>query len=131
MNILSLTCCIPGDSLLGRWRRVVGKIDALGDVVLKTLVGSLEELLLGIVCLAHHIDGLLNAVGLLRVSVAVFRHQGRTYAELDGDGEELNADSLRNLFATRHAREVDVAGLDNTRLALCGLENSLREARKY
>ena len=53
----------------------------------------------------------LGCVGLV---LADFRCRGKTHAKLDGNGEVLNANSLCDLLTTRHAREVDVAGLDDT-----------------
>lgn len=51
-----------------------------------------------------------------------------TYAELDGDGEEVNASLLRDLLTTGNTGEVDVGGLDKALGALGGLEELLSEA---
>lgn len=47
---------------LSRW--VVDKLNALGNVALKTLVTSLEELLLVVIDTANDVDRLLGSVGL-------------------------------------------------------------------
>ena len=49
-------------------RRVVGEVNALLDIALEVLVGHLEELLLLVVGLADHVNGLLGATSLSRVS---------------------------------------------------------------
>lgn len=51
-----------------------------------------------------------------------------TYTKLDGDREEVAADLLGDGLASRDARQVDIAGLDETLLALDGLEDLLGEA---
>ena len=48
-----------------------------------------------------------------------------TYSELDGDGEEVDSDLLSNLLTTWNTREVDIARLDETLLALDSLEQLL------
>lgn len=52
-----------------------------------------------------------------------------TYAELDGDGEELAASLLSNSSAAGDTGEIDEAGLNKALLALDGLEDLLGEAR--
>lgn len=54
-----------GISLL---RRVVDKVNALLDVALEVLVAGLEELLLLVVRLADHINGVLSAGGLEKLA---------------------------------------------------------------
>jgi hypothetical protein len=51
------------------------------------------------------------------------------YSKLDGDGEEVDASLLRNLLAAGDTGQVDVARLDQTLLALEGLEDLLSKAR--
>lgn len=93
-------------------RRVADELNALLNVALKVLVAGLEELLLGVVRLGDDVDGLLGTVG----------------TELDGHGEELNAGGLDDGITALDTREVDERGLDNTLLALGGLQQLLGEA---
>jgi hypothetical protein len=58
------------------------------------------------------------------------RLRGTTYAELDGDGEEVDASLLADLLAARNAGEVDVAGLDEALDASGSLEELLGEPRR-
>lgn len=51
-----------------------------------------------------------------------------TYAELNGDGEEVSANLLGNGVTTRDAGEVDIARLNQTLLALDSLDDLLGEA---
>jgi hypothetical protein len=51
-----------------------------------------------------------------------------TYTKLNGDGEEVKTSGLGDGISTLNTREVDVAGLDNTLLALGGLDDLLGEA---
>lgn len=51
-----------------------------------------------------------------------FTHASRTYTELDGDREELNARLLGDLSATGDTRQVDIAGLDKALATSNGLE---------
>lgn len=53
-----------------------------------------------------------------------------TYAKLDGHGEEVAADRLRDVGTARDAGKVDEAGLDKALGALDGLEELLSEAEK-
>src|SRR5690349_936982 len=85
-------------------RRVLGELDALGDVALQAVVASLEQLLLVVVGTADDVDGLL----------------GTARAKLNGNGEEVGASGLSNGITTLDTREVDKAGLDKALLALGG-----------
>jgi hypothetical protein len=96
--------------LLGRG--VLGELNTLGDVALEALVASLEKLLLGGVGGADHVVSLLDAI----------------LAELDRDGEVLEAGLLCDGITTGNTREVDESGLDNAGLALGGLDDLLGEA---
>ncbi len=51
-----------------------------------------------------------------------------TYAELNGDGEEVAAGSLGDGVTAGNTRQVDVAGLNETLLALDGSQDLLSEA---
>ena len=51
-----------------------------------------------------------------------------TYAELDGNGEEVNTDSLLDSITAGNTGEVDEAGLGDALLALDSLQNLLGEA---
>jgi len=53
---------------------------------------------------------------------------GKTYAKLNWNGEEVTASLLCNSVTTLDTREVDKGWLDNTALALGGLEQLLGEA---
>ena len=53
------------------------------------------------------------------------------YSKLDGNGEEVDTGLLRNLLAAGDAGQVDVARLDQTLLALEGLEDLLGKARTF
>lgn len=46
-----------------------------------------------------------------------------TYAKFDGNGKEVAADLLSDSLATGNTREIDVAGLDETLLALDSTED--------
>ena len=46
-----------------------------------------------------------------------------SYAKLDRDREEVDASLLGNLLAAWNARQIDIARLNETLLALDGLEN--------
>jgi hypothetical protein len=101
----------PSEShLLGR--RVGDELDTLGDVALEALVASLEELLLVLVGRANGVVGLLCALR----------------AELDGNGEVVEASLLGDGITTGDTREVDESGLNNAGLALVSLEELLGEA---
>lgn len=89
-------------SLFGR--RVLGELDALGDVALQAVVASLEQLLLVVVGAADDVNGLLGTAG----------------AKLNGDGEEVGASGLSNGITTLDTWEIDKAGLDQALLALGG-----------
>ncbi len=55
---------------------------------------------------------------------------GMTYAKLDGDREEVDADLRLDLLATGNTGEVDVAGLDKALGALDSLEELLGEPKE-
>ena len=97
-------------SLFGR--RVLGELDALGDVALQAVVASLEQLLLVLVGAADDVNGLLGTAG----------------AKLDGHGEEIGAGSLSDGITTLDTREVDEAGLDEALLALGGPDDLVGES---
>ena len=109
------------------------ELDALADVALQAVVAGLEKLLLCIVGAANDINGLLGTSGLSR-ELAILRTQAgikdfvSTYTKLNGDGEEVKTSGLGDGISTLDTREVDVAGLDNTLLALGGLDDLLGEA---
>jgi hypothetical protein len=113
--------------------RVRDELDALADVALQAVVAGLEKLLLCIVGAANDINGLLGTSGLSR-ELAILRTQAgikdfvSTYTKLNGDGEEVKTSGLGDGISTLNTREVDVAGLDNTLLALGGLDDLLGEA---
>lgn len=52
-----------------------------------------------------------------------------TYTELDGNREEVNTSLLSDLLSAWNARQVDVAGLDETLLSLESLQDLLGESR--
>ena len=52
-----------------------------------------------------------------------------TYAEFHGGGEEVNTGSLGDFVATGNARQVDKGRLDDSLLALGGLDDSLCESK--
>lgn len=52
-----------------------------------------------------------------------------TYAKLNGNGEVLDTNGLRNGVTAGDTGKVDVARLDDTLLTLGGLENLLGETR--
>ena len=97
-------------NLLGR--RVLGELDALGDVALQAVVASLKQLLLVVVGAADDIDGLLGTAG----------------TELDGHGEEVRAGDLSDSITTLNSRKVDKAGLDKALLALGGPDDLIGES---
>jgi hypothetical protein len=103
-----MTCC-RGD-LLGR--RVLGELNALGNVALEAVVAGLEELLLVVVGAADDIDGLLGTAG----------------AKLDGNREELGASGLCNSIAALNTGKVHEAGLDKTLFALGGPDDLVGES---
>ena len=108
----------------------MGKVNTLLDVALEALDGSLEESLLLLGDVAEDVDGLLSTVGLgkmLAPNVRVNGTRTQTYAELDGDGEEVDTSLLSNLLTTGDTGKVDVAGLDKALGALGGLEELLGE----
>jgi hypothetical protein len=98
--------------LLGR--RVLGEVDALGDVAFQAVVASLEQLLLVVVDAADDVDGLLSTAG----------------AKLDWNGEEVGAGGLSDGITTLDTREVDKAGLDEALLALGGPDDLVGETSK-
>jgi hypothetical protein len=51
-----------------------------------------------------------------------------TYSELNGDGEEIEADFLADLVTTGNTGEVHKGGLDDAGLTLVRLENGLGHA---
>lgn len=132
-----------GQSLL---RRLVGERHAFLDVVLQPGDGLLQQLLLLVGDVGENIDGFLGTVGLTHVRVRGLHNEGHagkegkggqergteskrgTYAKLDGNREEVDADLLRNRLATRDAGEVDVAGLNEALGALDGLQDLLGKA---
>jgi len=97
-------------SLFGR--RVLGELDALGDVALQAVVASLEQLLLVVVGAADNVNGLLRTAG----------------AKLDGHGEEVGAGGLCDGIATLNTGEVDKTGLDEALLALGGPDDLVGES---
>lgn len=122
------------ESLLLGW--LVGKGDTLLDVALQALDGGLQQRLLLGGDVPEDVDGLLGSVGLINVSAdkANSRTQaavrGKTYAELDGDREEVDADLLGDLLASRDTGEVDVTRLHEALGALDSLEELLGEPGK-
>jgi len=80
----------------------VGKVDALLDVLLKALDSLAQELLLLLGDALQRVGGVYDAIG----------------SKLNGDGEEVDASSLGNSLTSGNTRQVDVAGLDKTLLAL-------------
>jgi hypothetical protein len=110
----------------------VGKVDALLDVALQARNRRLEQLLLLLGDVAEDVDGLLGAVGLEACqSVSNGNDERKTYAKLDGDGEEVDASLGLDLLAAGDAGEVDVAGLDEALGALEGLEELLGEPAQH
>jgi hypothetical protein len=107
--------------------RLLNKVNTLLDVALKVLVAGLKELLLLVVCLADNINGLLGTVGLFKVSDSSKNVQSFTYAELNRDGEEIDASGLLNSITTLNTGQVDEAGLDDALLALGSLQKLLGE----
>lgn len=67
-------------------------------------------------------------VGYFIVSHRVLEHLDTTYTELDGYREELGTGSLRDGVATFNTWEVDEARLDDTLLAIDGLDYLLGKA---
>jgi hypothetical protein len=112
-------------------RGVVGERDALFNIALQALDCRLEQGLLLVGDITQDVDGLLSPIGLVRcVSINQFtfgtgRWEEMTYPKLNGDREEVNANILMDLLATRDTREVDIAGLDETLGALGSLEELL------
>lgn len=109
----------------------MGKIDTLLDVALEALDSLLQEFLLPFGNALQGVNGLLGTIGLEDVSqlVSFFpRDMRATYAELDGDREEVDANLLGDGVTSGDAREVDVARLNKTLLALDGPKNLLGEA---
>lgn len=108
----------------------MGKVDTLLDVALEALDSLGQEALLLLGDALQGVDGLLGTVGLYLLSVTDKKGGGeqRTYAELDGDGEEVTASLLGDGLAARNTGQVDVAGLDEALLASGGLEDLLGEA---
>jgi hypothetical protein len=102
---------LQANRLLGR-RRVGDELDTLGDVALKSLVASLEELLLVLVGRANGVVGLLCALG----------------AELNRDREVVKTSLLGNGITTGNTGEVDESRLNDASLALVSLEELLGEA---
>lgn len=92
--------------------RVGDELNTLGDVALEALVASLEELLLVLVGRANGVVGLLCTLG----------------AKLDRNGEVVEASLLGDGIATGDTGKVDESGLNDTGLALVGLEELLGEA---
>jgi hypothetical protein len=110
----------------------VGKVDALLDVALQARNRRVEQLLLLLGDVAEDVDGLLGAVGLeVCQSVSNGSGGGNTYAKLDGDREEVNANLGLDLLAAGDAGEVDVAGLNEALGALEGLEELLGEPAQH
>lgn len=101
---------ISACALLGG--RVLGELNALGDVALEAIVAGLEKLLLVVIGTADDIDSLLGTTG----------------AKLDGDGEELSASGLSNGVTALDTGKVDKTGLDETLLALGGPDNLVGES---
>jgi hypothetical protein len=97
-------------SLFGR--RVLGELDALGDVALQAVVASLEKLLLVVVGTADNVDSLLGTAG----------------AKLDGNRKEVGASGLSDGVTTLDTGKVDKAGLDEALLALGGSNNLVGES---
>ncbi len=111
----------------------MGERNALLDVALQALDGSLQERLLLLGDVTKDIKGLLGAVGLQsRLAWFPGWHgvpEGSTYSELDGDREEVNASLLGNLLSAGNTGKVDEAGLDEALGTLDSLEDLLGEAR--
>lgn len=94
------------------FRRVGNELNTLGDVTAQTLVASLEELLLVVVCGSNDVVCLL----------------GTGWAEFDGDGEEVATGELLNFGTAVDTGEVDEGGLDDAGLALGGADDFLGES---
>jgi hypothetical protein len=116
--------------LLGRG--VLDELNTLGNVALEAVVASLEQLLLVLVGAADNINGPLGTTGLVStLAMTILRiAMCSTYAKLDGDGEELGASGLGDGITALNTGKVDEAGLDNTLLALGGLDDLLGEAAR-
>lgn len=120
--------------LLGGWG--VGEGDTLLDVALQTLEASIQQCLLLLGNVGQRVRDLLSTVGLeiKNVSVAqdirIWKYEGNilSYAELNGNGEEVQASGLGNLVTTGNTRQVDEARLDQTLLALDGPQELLGKA---
>ena len=113
--------------------RVRDELDALADVAIQAVVAGLEKLLLCIVGAADNVNGLLGTTGLSEESAMLRTQAGigefaSTYTKLNGNREEVKTGGLGNGISALDTREVDVAGLDNTLLALGGLDDLLGEA---
>ena len=96
--------------LLGR--RKLGELNTLGNVALEAGVASLEKLLLSSVGRSDNVLSLLDTI----------------LAELDGDGEVVEASLLSDGVATGDTRDVDERRLDDAGLALGGLDDLLGKA---
>lgn len=109
----------------------MGKFDTLGDVALEALDGLLQERLLLVGDALEGVGGLLSAVGLCMISDTIGnRGMHSTYAELNGNREEVQASRLGNGVSSRDTREIDVAGLNEALLTLDGSEDLLGKARR-
>ena len=114
--------------LLGR---VVGEGNALADVALKAFNCLLQESLLLSGNALQRVVGLLSTVGLRSEGVSKaerVKEENCTYAELDGNREEVDTSLLGNGLTSGDTGEVDVAGLNEALLTLDGAENLLSEA---
>ena len=79
------------------------------------------------------VDGLLGTVRLYHsCQLAFFNAHSimNTYTELHGGGEELNTGGFGNLVTAGNTGQVDESRLNNTLLALGGLDDSLGKSCK-
>ena len=107
----------------------MGELDALGNVTLEAVNSLGEESLLLLSYASERVGGLFGTVGLQEL-VSVIKHTvARTYAKLNGNGEEIGASLLGNGITAGNTGEVDVAGLDEALFALNSTDDLFSEAR--
>ena len=106
----------------------MGEGDTLLDVALQTGDGLLQQTLLLGIEVTKDINGLLDTVGLRGLlAKGPMSRMCVTYAELNGDREEVNADLLGDLLSTGNTGEIYIARLDEALGTSGGLEHLLGE----
>jgi hypothetical protein len=127
LGLLGLQLCLLllGNGLL------LGVSNSVLDVVGKSGVGNLQQLLLGLGDVGDGVGGLGDTLSLYML-LAVFRKPqiGLAYSKLNGDGKvlELSSNGGLNLLSSGNTGKIDESGLDNVLLSLVGLEDGLSEA---